>query len=254
MRFPAPEYKTIQPAQTHQVTIIFLHGLGGDRGGIFEKHITTTLAPALPSVKWILPLGPIRPITFRQGLLESGWFDVPQLATPDKPVVEDGEGQLASLQSIDLIIQDEVDRGTPESKIVLGGFSQGAMISLLGSVVLERRLAGIVALSGRLPLSERVDELKSVHASGTSIFVAHGKEDAVVSYECKLTLSSSIGQDAKLVVILVSGQQSLREPSTYSPKSVDPSFPRDQSSSGRVYGSPRTLAWAILTARKSSSI
>ncbi|ODN79915.1 hypothetical protein L202_03804 [Cryptococcus amylolentus CBS 6039] len=183
MRLPAPEYKTIQPAQTHQVTIIFLHGLGGDRGGIFEKHITTTLAPALPSVKWILPLGPIRPVTFRQGLLESGWFDVPQLATPDKPVVEDGEGQLASLQSIDLIIQDEVDRGTPESKIVLGGFSQGAMISLLGSVVLERRLAGIVALSGRLPLSERVDELKSVHASGTPIFVAHGKEDAVVSYE-----------------------------------------------------------------------
>ncbi|WVQ77184.1 hypothetical protein IAR50_006867 [Cryptococcus sp. DSM 104548] len=200
----APKYKTILPAQTHEGTIIFLHGLGGDRGGVFESLIISTLSPSLPSLKWILPLGPVRPIRIRQNLVESGWFDVPQIATPDMdPVIEDGPGQLASVSSIDRIIQEEVDKGTPEDKIVLGGFSQGGMIALLGSVVLERTLGGIVALSGRLPLSGRVDELKSSHASEMPIFVGHGKQDAVVDYEFAVKavdILSKLGPGRPLVV------------------------------------------------------
>ncbi|KUF86364.1 hypothetical protein AM588_10002053 [Phytophthora nicotianae] len=49
------------------------------------------------------------------------------------------------------IIEKEVAAGIPLSRIVLGGFSQGAALSLFSGYQTKTVLGGIIAMSGYLP-------------------------------------------------------------------------------------------------------
>jgi predicted esterase len=49
-----------------------------------------------------------------------------------------------------------VDSGIEASRIVLGGFSQGAAMSLLTGMTSTYKLGGIVVLSGWLPLRNKI--------------------------------------------------------------------------------------------------
>jgi poly(3-hydroxybutyrate) depolymerase len=62
---------------------------------------------------------------------------------------------LQSARLIGQLITAEVDSGTDPGRIVLGGFSQGATMSLLTGLTGERKLAGIAVLSGWLPLRNK---------------------------------------------------------------------------------------------------
>lgn len=64
-------------------------------------------------------------------------------------------GMLQSSRSINQLITAEVDSGIEPGRIVLGGFSQGATMSLLTGLTGERKLAGITVLSGWLPLKNK---------------------------------------------------------------------------------------------------
>lgn len=69
--------------------------------------------------------------------------------------VEDEAGMLQSAAAINRLISTEVESGTDASRIVLGGFSQGATMSLLSGLSGHNRLAGIAVLSGWLPLRDK---------------------------------------------------------------------------------------------------
>ena len=58
---------------------------------------------------------------------------------------------LETVHQLNQLITAEVDAGIPADRIVLGGFSQGAAMSLLTGLTAERRLAGLGVLSGWLP-------------------------------------------------------------------------------------------------------
>ena len=60
---------------------------------------------------------------------------------------------LRTVSKLNELITAEVDAGIPADRIIIGGFSQGGAMSLLtGLSVSERKLAGVVCLSGWLPL------------------------------------------------------------------------------------------------------
>jgi lysophospholipase I len=69
--------------------------------------------------------------------------------------VEDEAGMLQSAASINQLISAEIESGTEPSRILLGGFSQGATMSLLSGLLGQNRLAGIAVLSGWLPLRDK---------------------------------------------------------------------------------------------------
>ena len=69
---------------------------------------------------------------------------------------------LKTVHNLNQLISAEVDADIPASRIVLGGFSQGAAMTLLTGMTSERRLGGLAVLSGWLPLREKV---KSVSGS-----------------------------------------------------------------------------------------
>lgn len=62
---------------------------------------------------------------------------------------------LETMGQLNQLITAEVDAGIAPERIVLGGFSQGAAMSLLAGLTSERHLAGVAVLSGWLPLREK---------------------------------------------------------------------------------------------------
>lgn len=60
-----------------------------------------------------------------------------------------------SVALIQDLIQDEIESGVDPSRIVLGGFSQGAAMSLLTGLTSDYKLAGIACLSGWLLLQHK---------------------------------------------------------------------------------------------------
>ena len=65
---------------------------------------------------------------------------------------------LSSTSSINSLITAELDDNPNilPSRIVIGGFSQGAALSLLTTLTSERKLGGAIALSGWLPLRTKI--------------------------------------------------------------------------------------------------
>jgi phospholipase/carboxylesterase len=54
-------------------------------------------------------------------------------------------------QSLQKLINSEIQSGTPSHRILLGGFSQGAAMALYTGLNYPQKLAGLVCLSGYLP-------------------------------------------------------------------------------------------------------
>ncbi len=68
------------------------------------------------------------------------WFDIYSFGFNAE---EDEEGMLKSSKSISELITAEIKAGISESRIVLGGFSQGGAMSLLTGLQPDRNLAGL---------------------------------------------------------------------------------------------------------------
>ena len=62
---------------------------------------------------------------------------------------------LRTVRSLNQIITEEVDSGIPANRIIIGGFSQGGSMSLLTGLTSERKLGGVVVMSGWLPLKNK---------------------------------------------------------------------------------------------------
>ena len=76
---------------------------------------------------------------------------------------------LRTSHSLNQLITAEVDAGIPANRIVLGGFSQGAAMTLLTGLTTERRLAGLAVLSGWLPLRNKAKAVSSRASTRTNL-------------------------------------------------------------------------------------
>lgn len=182
----ALEFLTVLPTAKHTASVIVLHGLGDSGHG--WRPVAQMLAkdPKLAHVKWILPHAHDNPVTLNMGMSMPSWFDIEslELDTNDELGGEDSKGMLASSVLVNQIITAEVDEANiPADRIVIGGFSQGAALSLLTGLTSERRLGGIFALSGWLPLSGKIKSMMSDRAQSLPIFFGHGTSDPVVQYK-----------------------------------------------------------------------
>lgn len=80
------------------------------------------------------------------------------------------------------LIQQEIDKGIPSERIVIGGFSQGGSMAILSGLTAKVKLGGIVALSSWLLLSKKFKQLVPAENfnRATPVFMAHGTEDVLV--------------------------------------------------------------------------
>ena len=153
--------------------VIWLHGLGAD-GHDFEPIVPEFGMPAAPAVRFVFPHAPRQPGTINGGAVMRAWYDV----TGDGR--QDAAGVRASQARVEALIARERARGIAADSIVLAGFSQGGAMALHAGLRHPERLAGILALSGYLPLPESVADEISQANRDVPIFMAHGTHDPVI--------------------------------------------------------------------------
>lgn len=162
---------------THSV--IWLHGLGAD-GHDFAPIVPELRLPASLSVRFVFPHATIQPVTINGGMAMRSWYDI---LTPNLVKREDESGIRASERLIQALIARENARGIPTERIVLAGFSQGCAMTLHTGIRLPSKLAGLMGLSGYLPLIDLSDNERHSANTDTPIFLAHGTHDPVVVLE-----------------------------------------------------------------------
>ena len=104
------------------------------------------------------------------------------------------EGLSRARGQVDGLLDDIVNvLGPPPGKVVLGGFSQGAMLALDVALRSERPLAGLVILSGtHIAAKEWAVYLDAGSRRGLPVFMSHGKQDALLPFETAETLRAEL--------------------------------------------------------------
>lgn len=170
---------TAQPA----ASIIVLHGLGAD-GNDFVPIARELDLRAVGPVRFVFPSAPVLPVTLNGGYEMRAWYDIhPPSANPAVPRLEDEAGLRAAQGLVQGLIDREVTRGVPAHRIVLMGFSQGCAMTLMTGLRAPQRLAGLVGLSGYLPIAGTTAAERGEANRDTPIFLAHGEDDPMVTID-----------------------------------------------------------------------
>ena len=158
-------------------TILIMHGLGAD-GNDFVPFAQQLDLSSIGPVRFLFPFAPVIPVTINGGMAMPAWYDI---LTSDLVRREDEAGLRQSQAAIEALIAHEKSRGMPASRIVVAGFSQGCAMALMVGLRHTEPLAGIVGMSGYLPLADMAAAEHSPASLKTPIFMAHGTRDAVVT-------------------------------------------------------------------------
>lgn len=158
-------------------SLIILHGLGADGSDFVPFCGELTLEAAGP-VRFVLPSAPVRRVSLNNGYPMQAWYDILPV---DGPRREDEASLREAHTQVMWLIEREMARGVPSDRIVLMGFSQGCAMTLMTGLRCPHKLAGLVAMSGYLPLAGATSAERHPINQDTPIFMAHGSEDDVVS-------------------------------------------------------------------------
>ncbi|GAM17609.1 hypothetical protein SAMD00019534_007840, partial [Acytostelium subglobosum LB1] len=188
--------------------VIFCHGLGDTGHGWAD--VMEMIGEHNQHIKFILPNAPIQPVTINGGYRMNSWYDIKTLSergTEDKDDVE------KSRAIIEEIIKSEVDAGIPSERIILGGFSQGAALSLYTFYHSQHKMAGCMALSGYLPLRASFSSLgPNIVNKQQPLIMFHGEEDQVVRYSWGQlsfeTLQTEVGVNGEFITYPFMGHSS----------------------------------------------
>lgn len=167
----------INPDTQASAAVIWLHGLGAD-GHDFEPIVPQLQLPDGLQVRFVFPHAPMRPVTINSGMVMRAWFDVLRM----EPEHQIDAGSFAeSVDSVEALVEKEIEAGIPPERIVLAGFSQGGAVALHTGLRFGERLAGILALSCYLPTVDTLKSERSDANRSVPIMMAHGIADPVIS-------------------------------------------------------------------------
>src|SRR5450830_1826096 len=166
----------IETAPSPTAAVIWLHGLGAN-GNDFVPIVREIDLSGSQTIRFIFPTAPTMPVTINGGYAMRAWYDI---FTPELVRREDEPGLRASQAMVEALIAKEKARGIPAERIVLAGFSQGCAMTLQTGLRHPEKLAGLMCLSGYLPLADKTAAERTPASLDTPIFMAHGTADPVV--------------------------------------------------------------------------
>lgn len=158
-------------------SMIWLHGLGADAND-FVPLVQELKLPQPNDVRFIFPNAPVVPVTINNGYEMPAWYDIHGIALDSKI---DAAGIELTVANIHELLDNEVSRGVDSSQIILAGFSQGAVITLIAGLTYKKPLCGLIALSGYFPLADATLANNTANQN-VPIFLAHGNQDPIVSF------------------------------------------------------------------------
>ncbi|KAG2734636.1 hypothetical protein G9P44_002642 [Scheffersomyces stipitis] len=164
--------------------LIFVHGLGDSGEGWSWLHPLVQqkgIIKDADSINYIFPNAPSIPITVNGGYVMPSWFDIYEFGNPNAK--QDEVGFLKSCDVLKALIEEQIDvHKIPAERIIIGGFSQGAAISLSTIALLDFKIGGVVALSGFCPIKSSIEKLHDGKDANynTPIFQGHGVIDPLI--------------------------------------------------------------------------
>ena len=172
------EYVEVSTSPQPSSSVIWLHGLGAD-GHDFEPVVPYLGLPPAAAVRFIFPHALMRPVTINGGMVMRAWYDIIEISASRG---QDEAGIRHSAEKVRELIDFEITRGIPASRIIVAGFSQGGAMALHVGLRYPQKLAGIMALSSYLLFPERLQSEHSQANAATPVFVGHGTQDPVVPF------------------------------------------------------------------------
>ena len=166
----------LETAPNPTVAIIWMHGLGAD-GNDFVPLVDELDLSGCPAIRFIFPHAQTMPVTVNGGYVMRAWYDI---VGSDIARQEDEAGLRKSQSQVEVLIAREKARGIPAARIVLAGFSQGCAMTLQTGLRHPEPLAGLLCLSGYVPLAQNVGLERHPASASTPIFMAHGSADPVI--------------------------------------------------------------------------
>lgn len=166
----------LQPPQTADASVIWLHGLGADRYDFLP--VAEMLQERLPSTRFILPQAPTRPVTINGGWSMPSWYDI--LAMSPARAIDQAQLEESADQVIALI-EAERESAIAAERIVLAGFSQGGAVVLHTAFLrYPQPLGGVLALSTYAPTFSDDMQLADTKRQ-LPVLCLHGRFDDVVT-------------------------------------------------------------------------
>ena len=148
--------------------VILCHGYGGDGKDI--SLLASYWRTYLPDTLFICPDAPERCAVSNSGFQ---WFDLMD-QTKDQVLVKSLVAEIKLNTLIDEVINNN---DLASEKIVIGGFSQGCMISLQTGIKRKDKINSIVGYSGKII---DVSHLQNNINSRPDIILMHGDKDEIV--------------------------------------------------------------------------
>jgi len=150
--------------------VVLLHGVGS-RGSDF-RGVAERWQQAMPQVSIALPDGP--------SVFDMGpgfqWFSVSGVTEENRPARIMAARQAFDTRLADVFRQQDINPDT--DRVILAGFSQGAIMAMDALIRADYPLAGVVAFSGRL-----ASPLPFQPHTGSAALLIHGKADQVISWQ-----------------------------------------------------------------------
>jgi phospholipase/carboxylesterase len=160
-----------------------LHGFGADNQDL--ASLSTVIADDR-DITWIFPNAPLE-VPIGPHMMGRAWFPIDMQAI-EKAMQEGTHRDLTQQHSEEFFqaammvanLIEEIDH--QPSQVILGGFSQGAMISCEVALKMESQLDALVILSGNpIALDGWTQQMPS--KKGLKVFQSHGMQDQVLSFE-----------------------------------------------------------------------
>ena len=162
-------YRLRPAAAEPQGALVLFHGRGADEHDLFP------LLDVLDPERRLVGATPRGPLALPPG--GAHWYVVREIGFPDKETF-DASYQLAS-SWLDAFVDET---GVPPDRTVLGGFSQGAVMTYALALGSSRpRPAGLIALSGFIPTVEGFE--LDLTPPLPPVAIGHGIYDPVISVE-----------------------------------------------------------------------
>ena len=184
--------------------LVLMHGRGTDEHDLFP------LLDLLDPDRRLMGATPRGPLSLPPG--GAHWYVVRRVGYPDPDTFHPTYERLSSW--LDAFLSEH---GIPPERTVLGGFSQGTVMSYaLGLAAGRPRPAGIMALSGFIPTVDdfRLDAGK---AAGLPVAIGHGIHDPVIGVEFARSARDALTEAGAEVTYRESPME----------HSIDPGFARE---------------------------
>jgi phospholipase/carboxylesterase len=156
------------PAGPAEGALVLFHGRATDENDLFP------LLDALDPERRLLGVTARGPLSLPPGGWH--WYVVRQVGYPDPETFNSTYGRAGGW--LDELL---AEHGIPPQRTILGGFSQGAVMThALGFGADRPRPAGLIALSGFIP---QVEGFEWGDVSGLQVAIGHGTYDPVIGVE-----------------------------------------------------------------------